>query len=63
MASQDGRVVQGAALRWQSSSEGVGSNPTSDNQPSFFETLHFAMHFTFLNYLCFFTPTFCRLSF
>ena len=28
--SQDGRVVYGAAFRSQSSSEGVGSNPTSD---------------------------------
>src|SRR6218665_2635978 len=30
VASQDGRAVQGAALRAQSSSLGVGSNPTSD---------------------------------
>src|SRR6218665_2910455 len=29
-ASQDGRAVLGAALRAQSSSLGVGSNPTSD---------------------------------
>ena len=29
--SQDGRAVQGAALRSQSGSPGVGSNPTSDN--------------------------------
>lgn len=28
--SQDGRAVQGAAFRSQSSSEGVGSNPTLD---------------------------------
>ena len=30
LSSQDGRAVQGAAFRSQSSSLGVGSNPTSD---------------------------------
>src|SRR6218665_2777211 len=30
VVSQDGRAVQGAAFRAQSSSLGVGSNPTSD---------------------------------
>src|SRR6218665_14693 len=30
VVSQDGRAVQGAALRAQSSSLGVGSNPISD---------------------------------
>src|SRR6218665_618812 len=30
VVSQDGRAVQGAALRAHSSSLGVGSNPTSD---------------------------------
>ena len=37
--SQDGRAVQGAAFRSQSSSLGVGSNPTSDiNFSSFCDT-------------------------
>ena len=32
LASQDGRAVQGAAFRSQSTSVGVGSNPTSDKK-------------------------------
>ena len=40
--SQDGRAVQGAAFRSQSSSLGVGSNPTSDKHV-IFNLLHFVI--------------------
>ena len=39
---QDGRAVQGAAFRSQSSSLGVGSNPTSDKHVFFLENFYIA---------------------